>query len=204
MVLVIHFALQKFAPTFSIVLNVLIYLGAVRTRRGNIWGNTRHPVPAYPPWVCLSARPCFPPDSALQEHLARAAAHLAFSCLTLGSGETYSEMHFLWRKLAGDALSLCERGEHAEERSWLQLPPRPQPQGALELGWYFRNVPSEARRKGLAPTWTLLKGGYSQEHGHGSSLQLRVAFSDKTGYEPNAGNTLSTWKKGPWAEGRTQ
>lgn len=25
-----------------------------------------------------------------------------------------------------------------------------------------------------------------------------------TGYEPNAGNTLSNWKRGPWSEGRTQ
>lgn len=141
MVLVIHFALQKFAPTFSIILNVLIYLGAVRTQRGNIWGNTRHPVPAYPPWVCLSARPCFPPDSALQEHLARAAAHLAFSCLTLGSGETYSEVHFLWRKLAGDALSLCERGEQAEERSWAAVATKAPATGSSGTGMVFQKCP---------------------------------------------------------------
>lgn len=114
MVLVIHFALQKFAPTFSIILNVLINVGAVRTLWGNIQGNARHPVPAYPPWVRFSSHSCFPQDSALQEHLARAAAHLSFSCLTLGSGETYSEAHFLWRKLAGDALSIGETGEQAE------------------------------------------------------------------------------------------
>lgn len=88
MVLVTHFALQKFAPTFSTILNVLIYLGAVRALWGNIRGNARHPVAAYPPWVCLSARPCFPQDSALQEHLA--------SCSTSGIQLPYTGF---WRDM---------------------------------------------------------------------------------------------------------
>lgn len=89
-----------------------------------------------------------------------------------------------------------------------------------ELGWSSNQGPShwelwswdgfsemsQVRQggRGLDPTQTFLKGGYSWGHGHGSFLQLRVTPSEEPGYEPNGGNTLSNWKRSPWADGRTE
>lgn len=139
MVLVIHFALQKFAPTFSIILNVLIYVGAVRT----LWGNKEMPGNRCPLSTLgvsflpsmFSSRQCSPGTPA------RAAARLAFSCLTLGSGETYSEAHFLWRKLAGDALSIGERGEQAKEMSWAAVATKAPATGSSGAGVVFQRFP---------------------------------------------------------------